>query len=187
MKAAGTRKTRLAAHLGRDGREALSETLFDHVVATLRHCSQITRIIILSDAPPPTGEMEWIVDQGAGLNVELERVRAGLDMCGDMGARAGPLLIIHADLPLLTTDDLDALLTAAQDGLAIAPDREGTGTNALAFASPRPLKLCFGPDSFARHHAQVPDAAIITGRPGLALDIDTRDDLDEAVRLGFLG
>lgn len=177
MKAATNRKTRLATHLCAAGREELSENLFYHVVHTLRDCCRITRVVTLSDGLPPMSRMEWIADQGAGLNAELERARAKIG--------AGPMLIIHADLPLLETADLDALLAAAEGRIAIAPDSHGTGTNALALGTAHGLKLSFGAGSFALHHAQVPDAAIITGRPGLALDIDTVDDLDEAIRLGF--
>jgi 2-phospho-L-lactate guanylyltransferase len=178
MKAAGKRKTRLSGLLCAIGREELSEILFCHVVRTLHDCSQIARVMILSDGPPLMGATDWVADKGAGLNAELERVRTRID--------EGPLLIIHADLPLLETADLDALLAAAEGAVAIAPDSHGTGTNALALGTSRELKLCFGRDSFARHHAQVPDAIIITGRPGLALDVDTADDLDKAISLGFV-
>lgn len=178
MKAAGKRKTRLAEHLCAIGREELSEILFSHVVRTLHDCSQIARIVILSEGPPLMSRTDWVADNGAGLNAELERVRAGIG--------EGPLLIIHADLPLLKTADLDALLAAAEGAIAIAPDSHGTGTNALALGTNHDLKLCFGRDSFARHQAQVPDAIIITDRPGLALDVDTADDLDKAISLGFV-
>jgi 2-phospho-L-lactate/phosphoenolpyruvate guanylyltransferase len=177
MKAEGKRKTRLAAHLSAIGREELSENLFYHVVWTLQQCASVVRIIVLSDGPLLMSGPDWIADKGAGLNAELERAR--------FAAGRVPLLILHADLPLLTVADVDAMIAAATDGLAIAPDNHGTGTNALALGDGRSFELCFGPDSFRLHQAQAPDATIVTGRPGLSLDIDTVDDLDEAIRLGF--
>ena len=177
MKAVGKRKTRLAAHLCTIGREELAENLFYHVIRTLQNCPSLGRIVLLSDGPPLMGGVEWVADLGAGLNAELERVRASL---GET-----PTLIIHADLPLLEVADVEAIVAAAANGIAIAHDIHGTGTNALALNRNQPITLVFGPDSFARHSAQASHAAIITGRIGLALDVDTAEDLDEAIRLGF--
>jgi 2-phospho-L-lactate guanylyltransferase len=77
------------------------------------------------------------------------------------------------------------LVTAAAGDIAIAPDTHGTGTNALALGRNQPIALSFGPDSFARHMAQAPNAATLTDRVGLALDVDTAEDLDQALRLGL--
>jgi 2-phospho-L-lactate/phosphoenolpyruvate guanylyltransferase len=177
MKAVGKRKTRLAAHLSAIGREELSENLFYHVVRTLQQCALVVRIIVLSDGPLLMSGPDWIADKGTGLNAELERAR--------FAAGRVPLLILHADLPLVTVADVDAMIAAAKNGIAIAPDNHDTGTNALALGDGRSFDLCFGPDSFRLHQAQSPDTAIVTGRAGLSLDIDTVDDLDEAIRLGF--
>jgi 2-phospho-L-lactate/phosphoenolpyruvate guanylyltransferase len=177
MKAAGKRKTRLAEHLNAIGRQELSEQLFHHVIQTLKQCPSIARLIILSDSSPLIDGVEWIADEDLGLNAELERARAAI---------GAPMVIIHADLPLLGVSDVEALLSAAaQDGIAIAPDDHGKGTNALALHAEHAMTLAFGANSFALHHAQAPLAAIISDRPGLALDIDTVDDLDKAIRLGF--
>jgi 2-phospho-L-lactate/phosphoenolpyruvate guanylyltransferase len=177
IKAVGKRKTRLAAHLTAIGREELVENLFYHVVRTLQSCAAITRIIVLSDGPLLMSGPDWIADKGGGLNAELERARHA--------AGRVPQLIIHADLPLLTVADVDHLLTVAQSRIAIAPDMIGTGTNALALGTVDPFVLCFGPGSFQRHLNQTPDAAIMRDRPGLSLDIDGADDLEQAIRLGF--
>jgi 2-phospho-L-lactate/phosphoenolpyruvate guanylyltransferase len=177
IKAVGRRKTRLAAHLSAIGREELVENLFYHVVRTLQACRVITRIIVLSDGPMLMSGPDWIADKGGGLNAELERARHA--------AGRVPQLIIHADLPLLTVADVDYLLTVAQSRIAIAPDMTGTGTNALALGTCDPFTLCFGAGSFRQHLAQAPDAAIVRDRPGLSLDIDGADDLEQAIRLGF--
>ena len=182
LKAEGARKTRLSGHLSEIAREQLSETLFRHVIGTLRSCPSITRIVLLSDGASPIDGLERICDSGRGLNAELQDVIDAIRADHD----AARLLILHADLPLLEVADVEALARAAGGGVAIAPDRAGAGTNALAIGANRPFTLCFGPDSFARHRAQAPDAAIVTGRPGLALDVDTPADLQAAVALGFM-
>ena len=176
MKAEGKRKTRLAGSVSRAGREELSENLFYHVVRTLRHCPSIGRVVLLSDGPPLMAGLDWIADAGGGLNAELARA---------LSAVSRPALIVHADLPLLEVDDVEALIVAARTGAAIAPDDRQTGTNAVALADDRAFTPMFGPGSFERHRRQAPDAAVVTGRVGLALDIDTAEDLQAAVRLGF--
>ena len=182
LKAEGARKTRLSGHLSEIAREQLSETLFRHVIRTLRSCPSITRVVSLSDGPAMIDGLERICDSGRGLNAELQDVIDAIRADHD----AVRLLILHADLPLLEVADVEALARAAGGGVAIAPDRAGAGTNALAIGAERPFALCFGPESFARHRAQAPYAEIITGRPGLALDVDTPADLRAAVALGFM-
>ncbi len=94
-----------------------------------------------------------------------------------------PIAVFHADLPRLGAEDVAALLAAGErGGCAIAPDRHGTGTNALAIGDGRAFSFAFGADSFARHRAQAGERFEIVTRPGLALDVDTPDDLRIASR-----
>jgi 2-phospho-L-lactate guanylyltransferase len=64
--------------------------------------------------------------------------------------------------------------------VALAPDRHGTGTNALFVRPPGLLTYAFGPDSFQRHLAQAQAAGAATRvcrLEGLALDVDQPEDL----------
>lgn len=169
LKAAGTRKTRLAGALHDDAHAALTVNMAQHVIATLATVAAIGSIRVLSPAPEAMPGTEWEPDLGEGLNAELDRVCQALE-----GRR---LLIIHADLPLLGGVDVDALIAAAEaEGAAIAPDRHGKGTNALALRAAARIGLAFGSDSFARHLQRLPGAATVR-REGLALDIDTAADI----------
>lgn len=172
LKTAGERKTRLAPALSPPQRDRLARALFDHVIGVLGACPSIGRIGVLSETPVGRANLDWQPDRGLGLNAELQALRI-----------VGPRLIIHADLPLVAPDDIEALLAAARSGGAIAPDRHGTGVNALALDTGVSLEFRFGPGSFARHREQTP--LTVVAREGLALDIDTPDDLAQAVRLGF--
>ena len=172
LKTAGRRKTRLAAALSPPERDRLTQTLFDRLIGVLDACPSIGRISVLSEAHLGRANLDWLPDRGLGLNAELQALQI-----------AGPRLIIHADLPLVAPDDVEALLAAAGGGGAIAPDRHGTGVNALALAAGVSIDFQFGPGSFSRHREQA--ALTVVARPGLALDIDTLDDLAQAVRLGF--
>ncbi|MEJ7925425.1 2-phospho-L-lactate guanylyltransferase [Sphingobium sp. AN641] len=177
MKQGADTKSRLAGAIDLPARVALAHAMVAHVLDCLRDVEAIGDVHLLAPAPEAGLDTAWLADGGAGLNAELARAHATIK---------GPLLIIHADLPHLTPADVSALLAAARDaGAAIAPDRHGRGTNALALTGDPPVAFAFGEDSFARHMRLLPDAAIVR-RPGLARDLDTAEDLAEARRAGVV-
>ncbi|HTZ71843.1 MAG TPA: hypothetical protein VMB71_14395, partial [Acetobacteraceae bacterium] len=154
-------------------RDRLSQVMFAHVTSLLAHQPRIGRVVALTTERPPGWTGPLIADRGRGLNAELAAARAALGVA--------PLLILHSDLPLLQHQDIAALLTAAP---AVAPDRHGTGTNALALPPNQTLQFRFGPNSFRRHCTELPEARIVR-RPGLGLDLDTEEDLSRAIAAGF--
>jgi len=176
LKPPGKRKTRLAARLSAAQRDHLAEAMFHHVAAVLCAVPSILDIALLAESPLPGWPGRWIQDHGRGLNAEL------CDAAKSRGPRH--LLVIHADLPCLAASDiLD--LTADEARSAIAPDRHGTGTNALALRGDAAMSFAFGAHSFERHRAQMLRRMRVVKRVGLALDIDTPDDLAMAERAGL--
>ncbi|HET8612767.1 MAG TPA: 2-phospho-L-lactate guanylyltransferase [Sphingomonas sp.] len=178
LKPPASRKGRLASRLSPTERERLSRYLFERTIATLCDVPAIGAIHLLSADRPEGWTGAWHRDEGRGLNAELEAARAALGSV--------PLLVIHADLPLVARADIEALLERAEErGCALAPDRHGEGTNAVALMPGGGFRFAFGPGSYGLHHAQAPHAARVE-REGLALDCDTPDDLDRALAAGFL-
>lgn len=150
--------------------------MLDHVVKCLRESDFIDRVLLLS--PHRVGAISVVHDEGRGLNEELCHARNRIGL--------GPLLVLPADLPLLQTEDINALLQAAVlHGQAIAPDRDVTGTNAIAIADGTPMQWRFGANSFAEHRTTLPANHAVVERPGLQLDCDTPDGLSCAERAGF--
>ena len=95
------------------------------------------------------------------------------------------MLIIHADLLLLRAGEVNELLAAAAThGVALATDRAGEGSNALAIPDGRVFDFRFGPASRNLHAAQTPGLGMLAS-PGLAADIDTPEDLAFAVSQVF--
>jgi 2-phospho-L-lactate guanylyltransferase len=177
FKASGERKSRLAAELSADERTALSIRMFRHVVDVLQHHTKVARTLVLSNERPTDWSGAWMQDEGGGLNAELERVRS------DIG---GDILILHADLPLLQGEDIDALLDAAQEeAIAIAPDRHGSGTNGLALKVGTAFVLHFGPNSFHLHREQAPTCPVVR-LDGFGFDLDTPNDLKALEKTGWL-
>jgi 2-phospho-L-lactate guanylyltransferase len=94
------------------------------------------------------------------------------------------IVVLQGDLPALQTQELaEAIAAARHHERSFVADRLGTGTAALcAFGTT--LDPRFGSDSSARHRRS--GAIELTGAwPGLRCDIDTRDDLAVARRLGI--
>jgi 2-phospho-L-lactate/phosphoenolpyruvate guanylyltransferase len=172
LKPTGQRKTRLAPFLSADERDRLSEFMFAHVISVLAQQPRIGQVILLASERPASWPWAFAADRGRGLNVELACARSAL--------RAVPLLVLPADLPLLRAEDIATLLAAPSGTPAVAPDRQGRGTNALALPPLYPFQFRFGPNSFRRHRTQMTKARIVR-RLGLALDLDTERDLARAV------
>lgn len=173
LKGPGQRKTRLAAHFGASARDALALAMARRTASVLVDSGLFSRIVVLSPARIDLAGVEWSADGGEGLNRELARLR--------MLHSTYAFCVIHPDLPFLEGEDLAALLEAARrDGVAIAPDRRGSGTNAIALADERAFAFAFGPQSFAAHLAAAGVSKEIVRRKGLGFDVDTQADLEEA-------
>ena len=178
LKQPEARKSRLAGRLSPEARQRLSLLLFERLVAVLRSVPSIGPILPLVEQAPEGWSGDWIRDEGRGLNAELEAARAALGTV--------PLLVIHADLPLVEPADVAAMLARAEEGgSAIAPDRHGEGTNAVALMAGRVFAFAFGRHSLARHRAMPNDPSVLVERTGLGFDCDTPDDLDRAIAAGF--
>jgi len=177
FKGSAERKTRLGNRLGMKERQGLSQELFEHVVSVLRRAPMLREVALLSDVCPNQWDGPFILDEGRGLNAELNAL---VDL-----RRPARLLVIHADLPLVSVEDIADLTMGEVAACAIAPDRHGTGTNALALVEPMGFDFAFGPNSFARHCAAARGKARVVTRLGLELDIDTAADLDAAISAGF--
>lgn len=178
LKAAAARKSRLSDCLSSEARIGLSEILFRHLLDVLDRCPNVGRVVVLSQNRPNGWPGLWIADRGGGLNSEVGSAAQALG--------EEDLLVIHADLPAVSADDVAALIVAARDGVAIAPDRHGTGTNAIALADASGFPFAFGAGSFRRHRELTGGRARIVDRPGLAIDIDTPADITVALSLGDL-
>jgi 2-phospho-L-lactate guanylyltransferase len=129
--------------------------------------------------------VEVSLQQADGLN---GAIREGQRWARAQGADA--LLVMLPDLPLVAAPDVRALLDlAATGGAVLAPDRAGSGTNALLLAPPDAIAPAFGEDSAARHRRALQAAGMSHAelrRTGLALDLDTADDLAQLAALGYV-
>jgi 2-phospho-L-lactate/phosphoenolpyruvate guanylyltransferase len=175
---------RLGGVLGPGERRTLQSAMLADVLAACAGARRVGEALVVTADPDATRQAALA---GAGVVADHEPPRGmnpavalGLEALAARGARAA--LVLVGDLPLAAAADLDALVGAAPRGrgVALAPSRDGTGTNALLLRPPTVLRTALGPDSLARHLAGAAHAGLrmaLVERPGLALDIDTPEDL----------
>lgn len=186
-------KSRLAAVLDPAARRRLVTVLARHVVAAVLAVDAVERVVVVTADPAFVREALAGLDQHDRLDI-LEQpadrpgLNAGLDAAREQVLGAAPrLLVVHADLPALTPDDVTALLTQEAD-VVIATDRVGAGTNLLLLPLHSGLpdagafRFHFGLGSRAAHEAEAARLglrSVTVQRPGTAVDLDTTDDWGE--------
>lgn len=187
VKALATVKQRLAPALSIAARQELVRGWLVHVLQTLQVSGVVDHVLVVS-GDPAVGLLatrygaEALAEAGnGGLNAALAQATAYARAHG-----AAATLVIPADLPGLTPQDVAALCAAARalpgTGVVLAASRDGQGTNALLCWPPEAIPPAFGPGSFQRHRAAARSrdlCVVVLDRPGLAFDIDTPDDLRE--------
>jgi 2-phospho-L-lactate guanylyltransferase len=179
-------KMRLAGVLDEGARQRLVRVMLDAVVAAASEARTIGRTCIVGPSRHGLAEaIPLLGDPGAGLNPALS---AALATALEGGAERA--VIVAADLPQVTSRDLELLSAAPDHAVAIAPDRHGTGTNALSLPLPAAAEFtfAFGPDSFALHDTEARRLGLaveIIESNGLMRDIDEPADLPDAA--GLLG
>jgi 2-phospho-L-lactate/phosphoenolpyruvate guanylyltransferase len=92
------------------------------------------------------------------------------------------MLTLPGDIPLVTPPEITQLLAAHRPAPAftIAPSRDERGSNAIICSPPDAVPLRFGEDSFLPHLRAAETCGIrptVLRLPGIALDVDTPQDL----------
>ncbi|HTW38637.1 MAG TPA: 2-phospho-L-lactate guanylyltransferase [Steroidobacteraceae bacterium] len=174
-------KTRLGSALSAAQRAELVRVMAAHVIDTVSTAPGVERVHLLTREPDlAPRNCSRLADPGGGLNAAIAAAAREVRALG-----AERMLIVHADLPFLTREEIDALVLAlADDALVAAPDRAEAGTNALGFSLARPIATCFGPGSLLAHRLVAEDAQLsfrLVRSAGLACDIDEPAQL-EALR-----
>jgi 2-phospho-L-lactate/phosphoenolpyruvate guanylyltransferase len=177
VKARAAGKQRLASILTEGQRAELIEVMLGQVLAASAASPKVAGVLVITPDPASLGaKAQVLTDAGLGLN---EALQGALPELGARGAQR--LTIIFADLPLITAADVTALIEAGgNDGIALAADHTGRGTNGVSLALPCRFRFHFGPGSLERHLAEAAACGIgarVVQRPGLALDVDEPADV----------
>jgi 2-phospho-L-lactate guanylyltransferase len=205
-------KSRLAVLAG-DRRGELALALAADTVAAVLACPEVARVVVVTSDPvagPLLASLGAIVvpDEPAGKPAGGPAVREtpGPGVLGDLGvqdalnaalrhgaalaARRWPgtgLAALTADLPAVSPAELAGALRVAAASPSLAafvPDAAGVGTTLYAVPPGGEFRPLFGGASRARHAASGATEIDVDVMTGLRRDVDTPDDLREALTLG---
>ncbi|HEY8286383.1 MAG TPA: 2-phospho-L-lactate guanylyltransferase [Chloroflexota bacterium] len=207
-------KSRLAGVLSPSRRWSLSMQLLERTLHAASEATRVDRCLVVSSA---AAHLALARDFGAvavhelrspgmtasprstplaqldlAANPTSDPLNAALRQAAEVAIRGGAtaLLILHADLLLISAGAIDEMVGALPEGpgLVLAPDRHFTGTNALLMRPPMAIPFLFGSGSFAAHQAMAETLhvpIVVHESPSLAGDLDTPDDLDYLSRFGL--
>jgi len=182
VKSLASAKQRLSPALEQEERTALATAMLKDVFEAVASWAKRPQVaVVTGDAEARSLARQCgfeLLDDAdeAGESAAVEHATRALEAQG-----AATLLVIPGDIPLVTAGELEAIYAAAPPaGAVLVPSHDGRGTNAALRTPASLFPLCFGNDSFLPHRA----AARATGLrlvelslPGIALDVDTPQDL----------
>jgi 2-phospho-L-lactate guanylyltransferase len=190
QKALGAAKTRLRSVLTREARLEFTLQMLRHTLGLCARLPDKAGFFLCADSDVAGIADEFgavLVSTGAG-GIRRDVALAAEDW--RIFGRAA-MLIVSADLPLLTQGDLQAVLAAWRDcaHVVLGPDLRGRGTNVMLVNEPEHFAYSFGeavgPGSFASHRSTAEGYGLpfaVVDRPGIELDIDLPEDLAIFVR-----
>lgn len=176
-------KERLAPVLSPAERETLACAMLEDVLAALVASPALARVIVVTD-----DERAALIARSAGAALVRDGQNSGINGAALQAMRYVEaqgyegLLIMPADVPRITTADVDALVEAheAVPSVTLVRAESDRGTNALIASPAGVIPFSFGEGSFDVHCAAALGRGItprVTHVPHLARDIDRPDDL----------
>jgi 2-phospho-L-lactate/phosphoenolpyruvate guanylyltransferase len=182
-------KSRLASVLSDPQRYDLNRQLLHNLLDRAQATQLFAGVIVVGRDPQVLADVTWdrvyfaqeTQPSHTGtphtlLNLALEQGRQRA-----LQVNADAILILPADLPLLTSADITNVVQLGQRPatMVIAPSQDG-GTNALLLHPPQGIPFAFGRHSFARHCALAEQANLpyhVFASPTLSFDLDWPEDL----------
>ena len=165
-------------------RRTLAMAFAIDTISAVAGCPAVERVVVVTADPRVRRALAHkqllFAEEGrtAGLAAAVESARA---LTTEHGRGT---VVVPADLPALTADDLErALERAVGHDAAFVRDARGDGTTLLVRAHASARKNAYGPASAARH-AAAGFVELCGVAEGVSQDVDDLHDLDAASRLG---
>lgn len=181
VKSLTTAKSSFADRFSPDERKMLVIAMLSDVLAAASRSKVLRKVCVLSSDREILSLAEEmgtlpLEEPGLGLNPALE-------FAADFAMRAGAdsVLIMPSDVPLVTPEDIDGIVSMAdaERVVVISPSKD-RGTNALLLRPPDVIHPKFGGESFPAHMQEAMRAGVglrIYHSENLAHDIDRPADL----------
>jgi 2-phospho-L-lactate guanylyltransferase len=174
-------KRRLSAVLNPEERSLLSVAMLEDVLAALKASTVHETVVVSNDLVvrevADKFGFSYFSAVATGLNPAVEEAT---DWC--MGRQADSVLILPADIPLVSHKDINKIVALGSDKafvVVLCPSRNG-GTNALFKKPANLIRACFGPNSFMKHVQEACKKQVNVRfhySVGTATDIDSVEDL----------
>ncbi len=176
-------KSRLSPVLLPEQRYQLAQAMFRHVLSVTTTVETVTGVLVISRDTKALAIARELgaktLQEGSLSNLNPALLRATMVV---KSWRADAVLILPADLPFITAEDVRAMIQLAdEDSLVIATDRADDGTNALLVRPPGAIEYEYGSGSFTRHKRSAEAAGLavsVYGTERTALDLDVPEDLE---------
>lgn len=195
VKSLARAKARLSSVLEDKERENLARYMLEDVLRALCESVEVTQISIVGsdkqlNAIAETSAFQVVPDTAGNLNGALGEALTLL-----MAGGTTELLIMHADIPLVTGAAIDNFIRQHREGLcqkldeaavSLVPAEADGGTNALILSPPDVVPLVFGADSCRRFRESATGRGIdvqFFQSTEVSLDIDTPDDLQSLLKI----
>ena len=183
-------KQRLAPALKPAERSALARAMLTDVLTAISGSHSTERAIVIT----ASAEIRDL-SLDFGFEVVEESIAAGHSaavnrMTFELRTVASRMLSIASDLPMLRAEEIDGVLDADCEGLALIPSRDETGTNGVLMQPGCRIEMDYGTDSLHRHLASAQACRLrvdVLDIPGIRFDIDTPQDLFELIEAGPVG
>src|SRR6478736_2280667 len=157
-------KSRLGRAVGEALRPRMALAFAQDTVSAALSCRAVADVVVVTDDPVA----------GAALNALGARV-----------VRDAPAAALNADLPALRPAELGRVLEfSGAFPRAFLGDTQGIGTTFLSAMPGVELRPAFGGASRARHLSSGAVEITLPGLESVRRDVDTADDLEEALALG---
>ncbi len=180
-------KQRLADALGPPERRLLFRTMYEDVLSVLAHVPGLDGIAVITrdeEATAVARSYDARIITEAENQGQTAAVEAAVATLIDDGVTS--IMTFPGDAPLITRDEIETVLAAHGDApaMTIVPAHDRRGSNCIALSPPDLIPFSFGNDSFKPHLAAARARGVepvILDLPGIALDIDTPDDLRQLI------
>jgi 2-phospho-L-lactate guanylyltransferase len=183
FKSLATAKQRLAEALNQQQRSQLAEAMLrDVLTAAAGVIDRIDVALVTGDAQAQAmaKEFGFMVIEDTQNESETAAIQMATEQCEQRGYDT--TIVVPADIPLISSDELHRVLEAAPDeGAVFVPAYDRRGSNCVLRRPASIIPLRFGNDSFLPHCAAMNRTGkelIILEMPGIGLDIDNPHELE---------
>ncbi len=176
-------KQRLAGVLSPHKRRLLVEAMLKDVVAAAQSCDRVSRIVVVTDDDDAVDLVKRLgaaALSGIGPIGYSRTVALAVHYLRERNPHA--MVVIPADVPLVTADELSTVAAAISTPSVVALVEAGPdgGTNCIGLSAFAKVEFQFGASSFRLHVESIRrlgQTALQLHLPGLAFDVDWPEQL----------